>query len=85
MLEVKSHLASERGNTEFTTFLNDLPFNITVDELREKFKRVSVSLLPLMCVTVYPLCMSLLYFCMSMHTSAYISCQWLQCGDIADI
>lgn len=72
--------AGGRGNADFTAFVSNLPFNITADELREKFKHVSfsvchfypfcVSLSPLLCVTVCHL---------------YIGCHWLQCGDITDI
>ena len=51
--------AGERGNADFTAFVSNLPFNVTADELREKFKHVSFSmchchpfrllLLPLVC------------------------------------
>lgn len=34
-------VASGRGNIEFTAFVSNLPFNVTVDELKEKFKHVS--------------------------------------------
>lgn len=34
-------VASGRSSTEFTAFVSNLPFNISVDELREKFKHVS--------------------------------------------
>ena len=37
-------MASERHNAEFTAFVSNLPFNVSVDELREKFKHVSCSL-----------------------------------------
>lgn len=50
-------VASGRSNVEFTAFVSNLPFNVTVDELREKFKHVSysMSLLPLLYVTITPL------------------------------
>ena len=49
-------VAGGRGNTDLTVFVSNLPFNVTADELREKFKHVSlyVSLLPLVCVIVTP-------------------------------
>ena len=57
-------VAGGRGNPDFTAFVSNLPFNITADELREKFKHVSfsmchcyplyMSLLPLLCVIVTP-------------------------------
>ena len=37
-------MATGRGSTEFTAFVSNLPFNVTVDELREKFKHVSYSM-----------------------------------------
>ena len=69
-----------RGNTDYTVFVSNLPFNATADELREKFKHVSLnitivcqyhpscmSLLPLVCVChCYPLCMSFYPSCVSM-------------------
>ena len=33
-------MASGRSNTEFTAFVSNLPFNVSEDELREKFKHV---------------------------------------------
>ena len=32
--------AGGRGNAEYTAFVSNLPFNITVEDLREKFKHV---------------------------------------------
>ena len=32
--------AGERGNAEHTAFVSNLPFNITMEDLREKFKHV---------------------------------------------
>ena len=49
-------VASGRSNVEFTAFVSNLPFTVTVDELREKFKHVScsMSLLRLLYVTITP-------------------------------
>ena len=64
--------AGGRGNADFTAFVSNLPFNITADELREKFKHVSfsVSLSPLLCAIVspsvchhHPYCVSLYVIC----------------------
>jgi len=50
-------VAGGRGNAGYTVFVSNLPFNVTADELREKFKHVSlyVSPLPLVCVMFTPL------------------------------
>jgi len=50
--------AGGRGNAEYTAFVSNLPFNITVEDLREKFKHVRgcicmYSMLPIpLCDTV---------------------------------
>ena len=71
-------VAGGRGNADFTAFVSNLPFNITVDELREKFKHVSfchlfcVSLLPLLCVIVTPSVCHYHPFCMSLLPLLYV-------------
>jgi len=44
--------ASGRNNAEYTAFVSNLPFNIIVEDLREKFKHVCTYMSAFYCMTL---------------------------------